>query len=66
MLIVVSGTILVSGAIQNNSMAFQYSEQEQGDSYHDKMMMKPGSYAFGTIASLQNDKNGNDKWICYA
>ena len=63
MLIVVSATTLVSGAIQNNSMAFQYSQQEQGDSYHDKMMMKPGSYAFGTIASLQNDKNGNPTWI---
>ena len=62
-LIIVSATILVSGAIQNNSMAFQYSQQEQGDSYHDKMMMKPGSYAFGTIASLQNDKNGNPTWI---
>jgi hypothetical protein len=63
MLIVVSGTILMSGAIQNNSMAFQYSQQEQEDSYHDKMMMKPGSYAFGTIASLQNDKDGNPTWI---
>ena len=62
-LIIVSATILVSGAIQNNSMAFQYSQQERGDSYHDKMMMKPGSYAFGTIASLQNDKNGNPTWI---
>jgi hypothetical protein len=26
-------------------------------------MMKPGSYAFGTIASLQNDENGNPIWI---
>jgi hypothetical protein len=26
-------------------------------------MMKPGSYAFGTIASLQNDENGNPTWI---
>jgi len=62
-LTIVSATTLVSGAIQNNSTAFQYSQQEQGDSYHDKMMMKPGSYAFGTIASLQNDKNGNPTWI---
>ncbi|MGH9974159.1 MAG: hypothetical protein ACRD93_09710 [Nitrososphaeraceae archaeon] len=62
-LIIVSATILVSGAIQDNSMAFQYSQQKQGDSYHDKMIMKPGSYAFGTIASLQNDKNGNPTWI---
>lgn len=61
-LIIVSATILASGAIQNNSMAFQYSQQQR-DSYHDGMMMKPGSYAFGTIASLQNDKNGNPTWI---
>ena len=27
------------------------------------MMMKPGSYAIGTIASLQNDENGNPIWI---
>ena len=27
------------------------------------MMMKPGSYAFGTIASLQNDAEGNPAWI---
>ena len=62
-LIIVSAAILLSGAIQNNSMAFPYSQQEQGDSYHDQMMMKPGSYAFGTIASLQNDKSGNPTWI---
>ena len=62
-LIIVSAAILLSGAIQNNSMAFPYSQQEQGDSYHDQTMMKPGSYAFGTIASLQNDKSGNPTWI---
>jgi hypothetical protein len=26
-------------------------------------MMRPGLYAFGTIASLQNDENGNPTWI---
>jgi hypothetical protein len=26
-------------------------------------MMQPGLYAFGTIASLQNDENGNPTWI---
>ena len=25
--------------------------------------MRPGLYAFGTIASLQNDENGNPTWI---
>ena len=60
-LMVLSTTILVSGVIQNTSMGFQNS-QKQGDLYNDEMM-KPGSYAFGTIASLQNDKNGNPVWI---
>jgi hypothetical protein len=54
-LFIASAALLVSGAIQNTVMAYQYS--------HDKMMMKPGSYAFGTIASLQNDENGNPIWI---
>jgi hypothetical protein len=62
-LFIASAALLVSGAIQNSVMAYQYSQQKQGYSHHDKMMMKPGSYAFGTIASLQNDENGNPTWI---
>jgi hypothetical protein len=62
MLFIVSATILVSGAIQNSAMAYQDSQEKQRYSRHDKMM-KPGSYAFGTIASLQNDENGNPIWI---
>ncbi len=62
-LFIASAALLVSGAIQNSVMAYQYSQQKQGYSNHDKMMMKPGSYAFGTIASLQNDENGNPLWI---
>ena len=63
-LFIASAAILVSGAIQNSAMAYQYSQQKQGGySHHDKMMMKPGSYAFGTIASLQNDENGNPTWV---
>jgi hypothetical protein len=58
-----SAALLISAAIQNNVMAYQDSQQKQGYSHHDKMMMKPGSYAFGTIASLQNDENGNPLWI---
>jgi hypothetical protein len=59
--LIVSAAILVSGIIQNNAIA--YPQQKQGYSYDDKMMMQPGSYAFGTIASLQNDENGNPTWI---
>ena len=62
-LFIASADLLVSGAIQNSVMANQYSQQTQGYSHHDKMMVKPGSYAFGTIASLQNDENGNPIWI---
>src|SRR5829696_117588 len=58
--LIVSAAILVSGIIQNNAIA--YPQQKQGYSHDDKMM-KPGSYAFGTIASLQNDENGNPTWI---
>jgi hypothetical protein len=60
---IASAALLVSGAIQNSVMANQYSQQKQGYSHNDKMMMKPGSYALGTIASLQNDENGNPIWI---
>lgn len=60
-LFIVSAAILVSGAMQSSAMA--YPQQKQGYSHHDKMMMKPGLYAFGTIASLQNDENGNPTWI---
>ena len=63
LLFIASAALLVSGAIQNSVMANQYSQQKQGYSHHDKMMVKPGSYAFGTIASLQNDENGNPIWI---
>src|ERR671911_551290 len=57
---IVSVAILISGIIQNNAIA--YPQQKQGYS-HNKMLMQPGLYAFGTIASLQNDENGNPTWI---
>ena len=62
-LFIATAALLISAAIQNSVMAYQDSQQKQGYSHHDKMMMKPGSYAFGTIASLQNDENGNPLWI---
>ncbi|HEX5977860.1 MAG TPA: hypothetical protein VFY68_11315 [Nitrososphaeraceae archaeon] len=57
---IVSAMILMSGIIQNNAIA--YPQQKQGYS-QNKLMMQPGLYAFGTIASLQNDENGNPTWI---
>src|SRR5918912_4537849 len=63
-LFIVSAAILMLGAIQNSAMAYPYSQQKQGGySHHGKMMMQPGLYAFGTIASLQNDESGNPTWI---
>jgi hypothetical protein len=59
-LLIVSAAILVSGAIQSSAMA--YPQQKQGYAQPSKMM-QPGLYAFGTIASLQNDENGNPTWI---
>ena len=58
---IVSAAILMSGIIQNNAIA--YPQQKQGYSYQNKMMMQPGLYAFGTMASLQNDENDNPTWI---
>jgi hypothetical protein len=52
-------------AIGNVAMA--YPQQQQGvTSFPDQYgggMNKPGEYAAGTIASLQNDKNGKPEWI---
>jgi hypothetical protein len=60
-LFIVFAAILVLGAIQSSALA--YPQQKQGYSPHNKMMMQPGLYAFGTIASLQNDENGDPTWI---
>jgi hypothetical protein len=59
-LFIVSAAILVSGAIQSSAIA--YPQQKQGYSQQNTMV-QPGLYAFGTIASLQNDENGNPTWI---
>jgi hypothetical protein len=48
-----------------NELANAYPKQ--GNGYrHDSGMgggLKPGQYASGTIASMQNDENGNPTWI---
>jgi hypothetical protein len=59
--VIVSAAILMSGVIQYDAIA--YPQQKQGYSHPSKMTMQPGLYAFGTIASLQNDENGNPTWI---
>lgn len=69
LLAVISTAILASGAgviasldaLQYNAIAYQQQQQE-GYSHYG-MMKPPGVYAAGTIASLQNDQNGNPTWI---
>src|SRR5215217_6297097 len=59
-----AAAILMLGAIQNSAMAYPQQKQEySGNDQNKMMMMQPGLYAFGTIASLQNDQNGNPTWI---
>jgi hypothetical protein len=68
LLAVISTAILASGAgiiasldaMQYNAIA--YPQQQAGYSHYG-MMKPPGVYAAGTIASLQNDQNGNPTWI---
>jgi hypothetical protein len=57
---IVSAAILMSGIIQNAAIAYPQEKREHSQHH---MMMQPGLYAFGTIASLQNDQNGNPTWI---
>jgi hypothetical protein len=61
-LFTVSATILISGTMQTSVMADPYSQQTQGYSNDDRMI-RPGLYAIGTIASLQNDESGNPTWL---
>ena len=67
LLAIISTAILASGAgviasldaMQYNAIAYP---QQEGYSHYG-MMKPPGVYAAGTIASLQNDQNGNPTWI---
>ena len=58
-----SAAVLVyySSAIENNAI-MAYPQRQQNKGYHHGEM-KPGEYAAGSIASLQNDQNGNPTWI---
>jgi hypothetical protein len=43
---------------------YQQQQQQPVNEYHSQYRMdKPGEYAAGTIASLQNDKNGKPAWV---
>ena len=54
------GFILMTPPFESNQAA-AYPMDQQGD--HSYGMMKPGHYAAGSIASIQNDESGNPAWI---
>ena len=75
LLVVLGATILILGteatslvplSATQNSITMAYPQQRVGYYYshsQDDDEMKPGEYAAGTIASLQNNQNGNPAWI---
>jgi hypothetical protein len=54
-------TGIVPMIFEGNQAATAYPMEMRDDYGHD--MMKPGQYAAGTIASIQNDESGNPAWI---
>ena len=54
------GFILINSPFEGNQDP-AYPMDQRGD--HSYGMMKPGHYAAGTIASIQNDENGNPSWV---
>ncbi|MGA7369220.1 MAG: hypothetical protein WBX01_08830 [Nitrososphaeraceae archaeon] len=70
---IMTGILLLAGSLtavmstsEGNGLANAYPKDGQGYR-HDfgmmKGMLKPGEYASGTIASMQNDENGNPTWL---
>lgn len=55
---------LVLSSVDGNDSAAAYPRQEGYHHYgYGHAALKPGQYAAGTIASLQNDESGNPTWI---
>lgn len=65
-LLAAASLIAILSASDGNGLANAYPKGEKGY-HHDfgmmKGMWKPGHYASGTIASIQNDENGNPTWL---
>jgi hypothetical protein len=67
---IVTGLLLAATVVLSapggNGPAVAYPKEDNGYPHDYGMMtemLKPGKYAAGTIASLQNDQNGNPTWI---
>jgi hypothetical protein len=57
----VSAQMSMNNMMRNSNMSKEDSMMNANPMGH--MTMEPGLYAFGTIASLQNDAEGNPAWI---
>jgi hypothetical protein len=63
--LLLAATVVLSASGGNGSAI---ANPKEGNGYPNDYgmmteMLKPGKYAAGTIASLQNDQNGNPAWI---
>lgn len=65
-ILLTAGTLALSLPAMDGNDAVAYPKQQgerKGYHHYGEMALKPGFYAAGTIASLQNDESGNPTWI---
>jgi hypothetical protein len=65
-ILLTAGTLALALPTMSGYDAVVYPKQQgKGMGYHHygEMALKPGYYAAGSIASLQNDESGNPTWI---
>jgi hypothetical protein len=63
-IVIVIGAALITTAIGFFLMTSPFEGNQAAASPMEQQgMMEPGHYAAGTIASIQNDENGNPAWI---
>ncbi|MGH9975925.1 MAG: hypothetical protein ACRD8Z_08840 [Nitrososphaeraceae archaeon] len=60
-----TGFVIMTSPIEGNQAAAAYPMDQRGDHGYGYSHgnMKPGGYAAGTIASIQNDESGNPAWV---
>ena len=59
-LVISTIVVLASATASENSMAYP---QKESYNYEPHEVMKPGEYAAGTVASIQNDEKSNSTWV---